>query len=137
MINISKQSWHYRWMKKIGFRHPSNLCAYFWKTVWSGLVFPVAAFAAFAAIVLLTVPFWAWFFPNNIDVQVMSILVGLMEIGGLSAALYTRVMERRQLEKWRSIDRGTYVVKKPSLFSLWLKARHEQVCPFLEFTDDK
>lgn len=135
-MKVSKKSWHYRWMNRIGFSHPDNLCAYFWKTVWSGLVFPVAAVAAMLGVVLLTIPFWAWFFPDILDIQVLAMLVGVMEIIGLSIALYIQVTDRWQKEKWLAQDDGTWVARKPGLLAAWLKARHDQVCPYLDFTND-
>lgn len=47
---LSKKSWHYWFYNQIFSRTPSNLCPYFWKTLLSVAIFPVAF--------VLSIPWW-------------------------------------------------------------------------------
>ena len=132
-MNISKGSWHYRLLSKLdmisGYKSES-LCPYFWKVAAAVVLLPtlVLAIAWF-----LTIPLW-WSF-TNIAVQ-FAIIIGMIDVTGLSILLGILIRDRRE----REVEEGTReaptnVYKPPSLFRLWLKARHEQVCPMIEFED--
>jgi len=131
-MKINKKSWHYRWMQKIGFRHPTNLCAYFWKTVWSTLVFPVVAIGALFATIVVTAPFWSLFIDNG-DIQSFAAAVGVIEILFLILALGIQFRDRWDEEEFAKYGYGGKPRESSDLFRLWLKAKHDKVCPYLEF----
>ncbi len=133
-MNISKSSWHYRVLDKLDMLsawHDETLCLYFWKVV---VVVVFAPLIIGGVTWLVTVPFWWSFFSISLAI---AILIGVIEIAGLSIWLKILVSTRHEAE----IEAGTRVAprpkpyKPPSLLRLWLKARHEQICPIIEFTD--
>ena len=135
-MKVNKSSWHYRWMRKIGFSVPTNLCPYFWKVIWSGLVFPVVAVVATIGTIFLTMPIWGLFVDIH-AIQILGFVIGSIEIALLICALCVQLKERWEYERYQ--EHGYYGKprsKANSLFRAWMKARHDQVCPILEFVDD-
>lgn len=132
-MKVSKKSWHYRWMKKIGFHPPSNLCAYFWTTVWSILVFPVIAAVALVAATLLLAPFWTLFFDNWGWQQAASV-IGVVEIILLSVVLTFTISDRWGEERHEKY--GYYGRKPDSMLKQWFKAKKQKVCPLIEYTNE-
>ncbi len=127
-MKVSSNSWHYRLIDWLDFDHCRNLCAYFWEVVWCvflvGAVFPVVGLICIA---LFTMPFWHMFSQNYLIVGV--IIVGTIEVIGLTCLLYTVVKDRRENE----IYEGKRKRPEPSLAHLWIKAKHDKICPLIEF----
>lgn len=137
-MNISKTSWHYRILNKLGMLNTykvESLCPYFWKVVLVSLFGP---FALVAVLWLGTLPLW-WSFVDR-PPFVLAIIVGSIEVVVLSFALDSIVRDRHEKE----IQAGTRSApiqvigapKEPSLFRLWLKAKHRKVCPLIDFVND-
>ncbi len=131
-MQINTRSWHYRIINVLDFNHPRNLCPYCWKVLWScfmvGAVIPVVAVVVVAAV---TSPFWFWLQPY-MGITVLGVTFGLLEAVILTAILRAVVRDRREDER-REGTRAQLVTREPGLFWLWIKARHEDVCPLLQF----
>ena len=136
-MNISKSTWHYRLLSKMDMLNnygTESLCPYFWKMVFATIIAPVILLGL---LFLTTIPLW-WSF-SGVPVS-LAIIIGVAEIVGLFSLLVALVRDRYEEE----IRAGTrqepvvrvYTSKPPSLFRLWLKAKHRQVCPLIDFVDD-
>ena len=77
-VSFSEQSWHYR-LQKFVFKNPSkmsNLCPYFWKTVWGCLMLPLALIGSQAPSAIR----YEWVNESNTDLGIKSILVLFVSI---------------------------------------------------------
>jgi len=134
-MKISRDAWHYRLMDQFNFYHPRNLCQYFWMTVWCLLVGLGIFFFGLMIVFLAIIPLWWWSEPTA--PLGLLVAVGVIEISLLSVLLGNVVIERHE----REIENGTrrepeiklHVQKEPSLLRLWLRAKHEKICPLIEF----
>lgn len=128
-MKINKNSWHYRFWRK-SFDYPSeapltiDLCRYchriFWRLI--GISFLVAG-TAYVALVLLYLLLYMGLWRNT-GVALSCIgAIGLV-IGAIQ--LYSR---------WLNIP--VKPVESQGLVTNWLSARKQQVCPVIEFSDDK
>ena len=136
-MNINKSSWHYRLVKVLGMLNvytKESLCPYFWKVVLAALFAP---FAIVAMLWLGTLPLWWSFFGAPV---VVAALIGAGEVGILFVTLISIVRDRHDEEILAGTREAPVRVisapKQPSLFRLWLKAKHRQVCPLIDFVDD-
>jgi len=133
-MNISKESWHYRLLKGIDLlKSPiygaESLCPYFWKVVFAAVVLPVIALAVAW---IGTMPLWWWLLP---DMPLgLVIFIGLSEIAALLFILKTLV-ELRHMDEVTAGTREAPEVKE-SLLKAWLKAKHRQVCPLIDFVGE-
>jgi len=136
-MKISKKSWHYRLLKRIGAIENSwereNLCKYFWKTVFFAVIVP-PIFTIVAGILLM--PFWWWLVMTEVDAVVLPALIGMIDIGILSGFWAKYRDHLRDIGKLPKKVYKPTVYKEPSLFNKWLHAKHRQICPYLEFVDD-
>lgn len=137
-MNISKSSWHYRLLRVLGMLNAysnESLCPYFWKVVLAALFAPAAALGI---LWLGTLPLW-WSFMTP-DLVVPASLVALAEVIALSSILIILVRDRHEEEILAGTREAPVVVlpvhKEPSLFRLWLKAKHRKVCPMIDFVND-
>lgn len=146
---INRNSWHYKVaaMGTFDCDIPRNLCPYFWLVAFKCFML----FAGFSALTLLS---WAvgvdlatWLFAQvgvtltNLGAAIPGILIGAIGIAsfigiGLSIAfgiykLKERVKEKREEKRQAKIEAGEEI--KPSLVIEFMKAKHEKVCPRLEF----
>lgn len=133
-MKISKKSWHYRLIDFAGWDHPRSLCAYFWFVVFAPIKILVFALAALLAVVVCVGPFAQLV----IDAPFVWVLFGgTLDVALLTALLIHLVMERRYQARHERIMRGENIwarkERKPSLLREWLRAKHEKVCPMLEF----
>jgi len=132
MLTISTNSWHYRLLKWLRYSRPDNLCAYFWKVVWALLSLPGAGCLMLIGIILLSTPLWWWYTDWH---PFTPIVMGLFEIVILGKTLYEVVKARHRQEIYDG-TRPRPVPKdypRVSLLKEWLRARHRNICPFLEF----
>lgn len=153
-MNINKNSWHYRIVasgetdKKI----PTNLCPYIRR-----LIFKSAFFLLFAFVVgfvftgagsgMLT-PL-GWF--SGAVFWIASFIAGAVVIcgaiaavigGGIGIAYGTVKYKERKTEKKRQKEKarvaaGLEPEEPKSLAREWFDAKHDKICPTLEFTDGK
>ena len=132
-MNINKSSWHYRLLDRLDMINwrGENLCPYFWKVVIATVLLPAIALALLWTV---TLPLWGLFFGAPL---VLIVVVGLADIAGLIWLLVVLVSERQDEEiRVGSREAPVNLYKAPSLFRLWLRARHRQVCPLIDFVED-
>lgn len=134
-MKISTKSWHYRLVDLAGWDHPRSLCAYFWAVVLAPVKILVFASGFLCAVVVACGPVVQFFFDAP---RAWSVMGGILDVSLLTALLVHLVMDRRYQERHARIMRGDFndLVRKPrepSLLREWLRAKHEKVCPMLEF----
>ena len=133
-MKISINSWHYRLMGELGLRIPYNLCAYFWKTVWALLLSASLVVVSVYLTVAASMPFWWWVNPSA-DALPLVIFVGTIDVAILAVVLVTVIRDRHYTEMnegtrpWPSQEPQ----KEPGLLILWLRAKKEKLCPFIDF----
>lgn len=133
-MNVSKTSWHYRLLNQLDLIsrwRQETLCKYFWKVVFACTFVPIGAIGV---IWLGTIPLWWSLTDAPLSV---AIIIGTFEIVGLLLVLRILVIERHTEEILDGTRPAPKVVPPtpPSLFAEWLRARHRQVCPFIDFVD--
>jgi hypothetical protein len=130
MMEISKDSWHYRVQRWCDFTVPNNLCKYFWMTVLAVIGTPAfflaVGFFVVAGAVLALLPFW-WTFAES--ALVLVVIIGSAEIIGLSWLLGQIIQERHEQE----IYFGKRERPVPSLSAAWVRAKKQKICPILKF----
>jgi len=128
-MKVSTNSWHYRLIDWLDFNHCRNLCAYFWQAVLAvvlaTVVFPVAGVFT---LVVATMPLWHMFH-WNFAITVFAIGAAFIEIIVLLFLLRTIVKDRHEEEMLA----GERESLEPSLAYSWLKAKHDKICPLIEF----
>lgn len=137
-MNINTKSWHYRLIDYVSMdRPPENLCPYIRRVIRCiissicGIAFVIAA--SIAGTFFLAYPILPYIDPN--------LFAGNLAI--LSGVLYTGLgliglMAYRDTGEYRKKDQLRREVKKskkkpPGLFRMWLKAKHDKICPALDF----
>ena len=150
-MNINKESWHYRFIKKMDgeFSIPNNLCPYVRKVIIMGaLAVLVGSFVIATTVGLLGITgvalgvvagalatsfsFGAYVF---LFVLCTEIVVGfkiLWDLDGKFQAFFVRL--GRKLFPNKSEAMGD--VKEPSIFIEYIKAKHDKICPSLSFTKE-
>lgn len=140
-MNISRDSWHYRFLNFLGFRPSKSLCLYFWQVVLFApmvlLVRTVAIFfvsmAFLGVFFLLLTPIWLpiveWdifgnpsLTPEYFKHWLMPGMASLFWIACLVALIHHRVKQRRK-----------HSPKPDGLIKSYLKAKKEKVCPTIKF----
>jgi hypothetical protein len=117
-MKIKTNSWHYRLLDSLDFDHPTNLCSYFWKTVWA-IVFLAGAvsLSLFVFFVLIVAPYLGEYWWHGLVVHgAIAAIVGAV-FGSL--ALKDRVVN-----------------SEPGLVRAKYRAWKDGYCPRLEFDHD-
>lgn len=135
VININ--SWHYRLLQFLDFRTPVNLCPYFWKviaaiiTAFAGM-FAIALLASSAIFSLIYL-----FYPIPLtELSEVLLLLGIAEwlVFLVIMSIVVWHYGRERYDEWRSqqpvVDRPP---KEPNIIVEFFKAKHEKVCPRLQF----
>lgn len=143
-MNISKSSWHYRYVNKWWDWPARNLCPYVWQIVLTTLLFPICTATAGTVAFSLTSPLWFWYVDNEV-LRAVGILGAMLDIG----ILFFIWHEYRD-EYWTfkgskiyhddmlpGLETPKSVTNFNALVRAWLKARHDQVCPLIDFVEDK
>lgn len=166
-MNINVNSWHYRLVKNVTFRDsrrghvPTSLCPYFravmyrvlfFTTVISGLI---ALFTAMGwpigLAVMAKIGISGIFGLIGAGIVSCASIVGIFAIGVGSAIcvaigiakIVEKIGEIRRDRRWAREDKKREDLKngiepkQPSIVIAFLKAKHDAVCPNLEFIDDK
>ncbi len=132
-MQISIDSWHYKLIDILDFNHPDNLCAYFWKTVWT-IIF--VSFMIFGVILFVGAPLWNWL---TTDFPVPILVIGLILdvfLAGLliyGVVLYFELLQKVMRVLPKRKPKPPKIKKPPGLFRQWLSAKHRKVCPLLKF----
>lgn len=137
-MRINRKSWHYRLLRATEFDPSDNLCPYCRQVIAAIVLAIIFGAIGLAAIGLALGPFVQFFVEG--DAAVWALLGGVGDIFVLSVLLSNVVSERRRRER---IARRSQAVerdwaprtppKEPGLLRLWLRAKHEKVCPRLDF----
>lgn len=135
-MQINTKSWHYRIQDFLDFCQPNNLCTYCWMVLWSLFVLVVLwPLAIGVGGALLTSPLWAWLTPV-FELTLVAFVIGIIEVGALLFILRAVIIDRRAAERFAG-TRAKLVIKEPSLFGAWISAKHDKVCPILNFVRDE
>lgn len=142
-MKISKDSWHYKFLTKDfwfvdGAWDVSNsLCGYFWQVIFKGVehiiknfILPAVVVGVTAIAPLFQLVMWAvtgYWNPDTfgafmVVVEVFLALILSTIFGGFW--LYEKI-------KYSEVE----MPEKVNIFTEYVKAKHEKVCPVLEFTD--
>jgi hypothetical protein len=120
-MDIRRDSWHYRffYLAHGGFPLPkTNLCSYFWRTVWGLLI--VLFFSAIAALVLVFLG-WAFYFHTLTSFSITGTLVAIVCFlffwEDVLQPVLQDVLHRKRPE--------------PGLVVAYLKAKKSKVCPIV------
>jgi hypothetical protein len=144
-MNISKRSWHYRYMDRLGFdvRGTHSLCIYFWKLVFA-LTIPPICMAVCALAVL--------FFVLGV-VALPLHMIGLIDLkllpAGISVALapcgflgwigiiffLTCVLSKYAYERSIARRNSKTEPQEPNVFIAYIKAKKQKVCPIIDYTE--
>ena len=125
-MRISTGSWHSRLMDFWDFDHPWNLCSYFWKTVWTvllSIMFSVGLGTFFGG------PIWYWLNPEY--PFALAAVAGVVEFILICAFIYKFLDYKGWIPTLP--EREPKPPKPPGLIKSWLKAKHDKICPFLDF----
>jgi len=132
-MEVRRDSWHYHWIASKWNNYPKALCWYFWKIMFSVVLwafgFFVLTVCALFLLRILILPFSHWFgyFEYTMVDQVIAFVMWA-GIGGFVSYQY---------RDWLVYD-GVLperVRKPPGLVVQWLDAKHRKVCPLIEYVD--
>ena len=135
-MNISKRSWHYRYMDWLGFdvRGTHSLCIYFWKLVFALTVPPI--FMGIATLVALPLHYM-----GLIDLKLLPQLIsGALIVCGVAGWVAVTLFLAWYLSEYahkRSIARrnSTTAPQQPNVFIAYIKAKKQKVCPIIDYTE--
>ena len=125
-MRISEDSWHFRLIGFMDFNHPRNLCAYCWKTVWAvllGILFSAGLVTFFGG------PIWYWLNPEY--PFALAVVAGVAEVALVCFFIYQYLDYKGWIPTLP--EREPRAPKPPGLIKSWLKAKHDKICPLLEF----
>lgn len=132
-MKVSTNSWHYRFIRGMGFYPPGNLCAYFWKVVWccaisaSGVVAATVLVALYAYCVefaLISLIMQLLGYPaGDLFVTFVGCVFMAIPICGFSFHIYVTWADKQPAKPYRP----------PSLLSEYVSAKHRKICPLLDF----
>lgn len=145
-MKLSKDSWHYKALTqkllfiegKSEYAVDRNLCGYFWQVVWRILsVFGIYAFA------LSPLVFWTTLLLEIPDQGFLHIALTFF---GMFASCFYAFFGIA----WLCIPLTNHVIipiaervfpedteEKVNIFTEYVRAKHDKVCPVLEFTDEE
>jgi len=127
-MRVSRHSWHYRlWRVEQMKAHPTSLCPYFWAVVARLVVCLLGAAIPIALVVLYVV---AWInHPAETAVDT-AVIAG----GGVSLVAAIALSEWSDRRRQRRLY-GPTVIREPNVFTSFVKAKKERVCPRIELVD--
>ena len=131
-MQINTKSWHYRIQDFLDFYQPNNLCGYCWMVLWS--LFVLVVLLPLVIVVggaIVTSPFWVWATPF-FELSLVSFIIGATEVVVLLIILRSIILDRWDDERYAG-TRAELVIREPSLFGAWIRAKHDKVCPILNF----
>jgi hypothetical protein len=121
-MKVRKSAWHY-WLYNFGFEQcawrpeTSNLCSYFWRTMWGLLKTLIVVAVAGALLTLGGVGFYRYPLEMFIAIAAVAALITILHYG-----------ERRKYRRIASAH-------PPGLLRSYIKARKDKVCPLIEFVE--
>lgn len=152
---INKNSWHYRIVTKgenAFYDVPTSLCPYVRKLTgkilgWLVLGFMLLAICTMIGTGILQafgIVAGAIFWVGSAVAGVLVVSAALGIAVGIAFGVYylhTKWKERKERKKYKTmkerVDAGLPPEPPKSLMREWLDAKHDKICPTLEFNDDK
>lgn len=152
---INKNSWHYRFLtygENAFFEVPESLCPYVRKIVIKALIYVfLALIVGFFFVVVGTSVLAKFAVPVGLLYWVGGFALGAVIIcgaiaavvGGIFGAMFLtekykkRKSEKRIAEMKKRRDAGLDPEPPKTLMREWIDAKHDKICPTLEFNDDK
>ena len=117
-MEVSRDSWHYRYLTFLHWTHPRTLCPYFWKVVWALVIAgAVPVLLLSLAGTLLWYHIWAPFYILGAFVVVVLFWLGIAWL-----AMYLE-----DVRPWQKIT------KSDNLTVEFLRAKKNKLCPTLTF----
>ena len=144
-MNINKDSWHYRLLMEFGGSAPSNLCPYVRKVISALVAFGMMFFlgACLTAFIGLGLGSIAGYIVTGILLPsaVMSLVIlALVLIAAHFLAMGNHGSYRDFiLYPFRKVSSGVMEnkgTKEPRIFVEYIKAKHNKLCPTLDFSGE-
>jgi hypothetical protein len=139
MITINEKSWHYRLITFVDLTPRSNLCPYCWQVIVSilllilgGLIVAGTLFSLGNSIGWIIAGLFHGFIKPEILAVIGTVLISVVT-GGFILEGISRWRQARRVKRNKLYEAGLIPIKEPSLFRLWLKAKHDKICPALTF----
>lgn len=146
---INKKSWHYRLVTAGSNKAPVNLCPYVRRLLWVILCWiGVAFFVTLAGLGIGTtlIPHIFPAFTSGVAFLVVSGVVGVLlfsaivvAVIGIAIGVAFSMKKYEEYKENKEIERAISGVplKPKSLLVAWIEAKHNKICPSLEFNNDK
>lgn len=140
-MNVSKQSWHYRFINNFSnYPPPGNLCPYMRKLMLFILMFPAGALGAIFFISLATAPLWFSFLESDTSLA-FAVMGGAIDIIILFFiwSEYRAELTHPDNALHDELLPGLEI-QPPAFFALiaaWFRAKHDQVCPEIDFLTEE
>lgn len=152
-MKIRKSSWHYRLQRVWGFAEPKNLCAYFWKTVWSALLFPLLLAGAVGVLTVMAYPVWLHFASGHYFPLGLASFLLWVCAGGFAREMYKDELRYYRLHQdardaheffspiksWNKPLLPNVHVERPQSINVaaeFIRAKKQKVCPLLDYTNE-
>jgi len=134
-MRVKINSWHYKLICFADFGIPNNLCAYFWKVVFSALFLVAMAifvlFLAATATIAVTSFIWVWFFGIEYEIGIFAMIMYCF-VGFF--ILHSKSYPQRGI--WAVEIVGRRESTEPNLLIEWIRAKKQKICPMIEFIDE-
>lgn len=141
---INKNSWHYKAISAISSNSdvPKNLCPYVRKLLFMGIfliwLIGMIGFVFFQS----GIPVAAYFGITGVLGGILAFFAGALGWAALIAVIVgvvfvvvmgkEKLKERQEEKEMKRVESGT----PKSLVSSWIEAKHDKICPVLEFKND-
>lgn len=129
---INKTSWHYRYLIYSGICPIADWCPYWRQVVGTIIMHIFTAFIVTIALFWLSYPVLQIFFGSDVIFACLSgmfwIGVGVIAQDHFKQYTYNKTFLLKPKE-WKEPEEP----KDPGLISMWLKAKHDKICPRIEF----
>jgi hypothetical protein len=151
VIELSKNSWHYRFSTWYTDRYHRSLCPYVRAVLFGGLIFTAVATAVtwigFGALLILACLITGGSYFNLPPwVQMPGIITAVCLIAAAVVWLVVQYKEwrdrknhiewEREYQRKYGDNSEEYVPPQPSLFRLYWRAIHDKLCPMIEFKSE-
>lgn len=146
-MKINKNSWHYKFIKEISGSNdiPHNLCPYVRKLMLCVLIIAFFASAVlFASGLLGSIFILKYTALHGILMVLSSLLVGIVVFAVIVAVLFGIVFglgyikesieNKKRQKRYEKMRNG--IEETPTIIGSWVKAKHDKICPRLEFEGD-
>lgn len=136
-MKIKRTSWHYRLLDFFSMQVPGNLCTYFWKVFFTGVLGALIFFVAIPCVIFTAVsPFVLGVLYFLVGSAPGSIIMIIGTAAIIVAAVFGFIFGGVWSVEWVK-DHPVSFSKagEPSVVVEYIKAKHRKICPILEFQD--